>query len=165
MIQFQIYGDTPEQEVKEARELIEPKNIYDDVEQLQNQVTALYEEQARMAAVIDELSYDTGWQALPLASGISQQNASQYPCRIRKISNVVYVEGAITGFAEVTKVVATLPEGYRPSKSFYVQNVTNAGKTDTYRIYTNGNIERMATTKSPQLESDYHFLNMSFLTN
>lgn len=106
---------------------------------------------------------DSGWQTLPLASGVSQQNASVYPCRYRKLGNVVYVEGAVKGFAEIQKVVATLPEGYRPSKSFYVQTATDAGQTDTFMFRTNGAIERMSTTRSPQSAEDYHFIGASFL--
>ena len=106
---------------------------------------------------------DSGWQTLPLASGVSQQNASVYPCRYRRLGNVVYVEGAVKGFTEIQKVVATLPEGYRPAKSFYVQTATNAGQTDTFMFRANGDIERMATTRTPQSADDYHFINASFL--
>jgi hypothetical protein len=106
---------------------------------------------------------DSGWQTLPLASGVSQQNESVYPCRYRRLGNVVYVEGAVRGFTEIQKVVATLPEGYRPSKSFYVQTATNAGQTDTFMFRANGAIERMATTRNPQSADDYHFVNASFL--
>jgi len=106
---------------------------------------------------------DSGWSALPLASGVSQQNASVYPCRYRKLGNVVYVEGAVKGFTEIQKVVATLPEGFRPSKSFYMQTATNAGQTDTFMVRANGAIERMSTTRNPQSADDYHFINTSFL--
>lgn len=106
---------------------------------------------------------DSGWNPLPLSSGVSQQNESVYPCRYRKLGNVVYVEGAVKGFAEIQKVVATLPEGYRPSKSFYIQTATNAGQTDTFMFRANGAIERMSTTKSPVSADDYHFIGASFL--
>lgn len=106
---------------------------------------------------------DSGWAALPLASGVSQQNESVYPCRYRRLGNVVYVDGAVKGFTEIQKVVATLPEGYRPSKSFYVQTATNAGQTDTFMFRANGAIERVATTRNPQSADDYHFVNASFL--
>lgn len=247
MIQIQIMGDTPEQEVQEFGSLFSPKNIYDDV-------AALIEEVAGLTNLVDSLSgevenldrdalrkssrdindanlndlygeiifgygnnclnrpngangyliniphckspethntqiwitrpkaglfiqnmeggawtvwtpiySDSGWQTLPLASGVSQQNEAVYPCRYRRLGNVVYVEGAVKGFTEIQKVVATLPEGYRPSKSFYVQTATNAGQTDTFMFRANGAIERMATTRSPQSADDYHFVNASFL--
>jgi len=247
MITIQIHGDTPKQEVQEFSELFTPKNIYDDV-------AALIEEVATLNTIVGDLDLkvnsidrlllgkysrditdqnlddltgeiifgygnnclnrpngangyliniphcsspnthntqiwitrpkaglfirnmeggawtvwtpiysDSGWQTLPLASGVSQQNASVYPCRYRKLGNVVYVEGAVKGFTEIQKVVATLPEGYRPSKSFYVQTATNAGQTDTFMFRTNGAIERVSTTRSPQSAEDYHFIGASFL--
>lgn len=247
MISINITGDTPEQEAQEFSAMFTPKNIYDDV-------AALIEEVASLTNLVDSLSgeveaidlntltkysrdindqnlddltgeiifgygnnclnrpngangyliniphckspethntqiwitrpkaglfirnmeggawtvwtpiySDSGWAALPLASGVSQQNASVYPCRYRKLGNVVYVEGAVKGFTEIQKVVANLPEGYRPSKSFYVQTATNAGMTDTFMFRANGAIERMATTRTPQSADDYHFINTSFL--
>lgn len=108
---------------------------------------------------------DTGWLELPLASGIGQHDASNFPCRYRKIGNIVYVQGCVNGFADVEKVVATLPEGFRPSKSFYFQNATNGGKTDTFNARTNGNIERVSTTLPTLATSNYHFINFSFLVD
>lgn len=247
MIDLRITGDTPEQEVQEFSELFTPKNIYDDV-------ASLIEEVAGLTNLVDSLSgeletldraalrnysrdisgenldgligeiifgygnnclnrpngangylmniphcnspfthntqiwitrpkaglfirnmeggawtvwtpiySDSGWQTLPLASGVSQQNEAVYPCRYRRLGNVVYVEGAVKGFTEIQKVVATLPEGYRPNKSFYVQTATNAGQTDTFMFRTNGAIERVATTRNPQSADDYHFINTNFL--
>lgn len=106
---------------------------------------------------------DSGWLDLPLASGVGQHDAANFPCRYRKIANVVYVQGCVNGFADVEKVVATLPEGYRPSKSFYFQNATNGGKTDTFNIRANGNIERVSTTLPTLATSNYHFINLQFL--
>lgn len=111
---------------------------------------------------------DTGWLPLPLASGVSEHNSSSFPCRYRKIGNKVYVQGCIKGFSTVEKLVFTLPEGFRPSKPFYMQNATNGGKTDTYNVQaTNGNVERVGTTlATTSLSNDnYHFINMEFLTD
>jgi len=152
-ILMKIECETPEQEVQEFADLFSTRNIYDDVAEMQGTVEAL-----------KNLFYsDSGWQTLPLASGVSEQNESVYPCRYRRLGNVVYVEGAVKGFTEIQKVVATLPEGCHPSKSFYVQTATNAGQTDTFMFRANGAIERMATTRSPQSADDYHFVNASFL--
>ena len=108
---------------------------------------------------------DSGWKTLPLQTGVTVQNPAYFPCMYRKINNVVYVKGCVTGFAEVEKVIAVLPEGYRPAQSFYLQRATSAGKTNTYNIRTNGNIERIATTLEPQATSNYHFIDMQFLTD
>ena len=108
---------------------------------------------------------DSGWLELPLASSVGQHDASNFPCRYRKIGNVVYVEGCVNGFADVEKVIATLPECYRPSKTFYMQNATNGGKTDTFNVRTNGNIERISTTLSTLATTNYHFINTSYLVD
>lgn len=106
--------------------------------------------------------YVTDWQTLTLASGVNQQNATQYPCRFRRDNNRVYIEGCVTGFAEVEKVICTLPENYRPKYSYYFQTPTNAGKTDTWRVYTDGRIQRIATTYTGLSTSDYHFITTDF---
>lgn len=108
---------------------------------------------------------DTGWIDLPLASGISAHNSNAFPCDYRKIGNTVYVRGCITGFTDVEKVVATLPEGFRPSNSFYIQRSTNGGKTDTFNVRNNGNIERVATTLPTLVTDNYHFIDVTFLVD
>ena len=108
---------------------------------------------------------DSGWIALPLASGITAHNASNFPCSYRKIGNKVYVRGCVTGFAEAAKVITTLPEGYRPAASFYIQRATNGGKTDTFNVRNNGIIERVSTTLPTLATDNYHFIDVSFLTD
>lgn len=108
---------------------------------------------------------DSGWLDLPLESGISAHNASGFPCNYRKIGNTVYVRGCVTGFSEVEKVIATLPEGFRPSSSVYIQRSTNGGKTDTFNVRSNGIIERVATTLPTLATDNYHFIDMIFLVD
>lgn len=108
--------------------------------------------------------HDTGWSALTLASGVSEQNTSQYPCRYRKINSQVFIDGCVKGLTATGQIVCTLPEGYRPSKSYYFQSATNAGKTDTFRVHTDGRIEYMSTTGTVAA-SNYHFITTSFLTD
>lgn len=107
---------------------------------------------------------DSGWLDLPLASGITAHNASAFPCRYRKVGNMVFVEGCVKGFAEAEKIVATIPEGFRPSKSFYVQGATNGGNTDTFNVQAvSGQIQRVSTTLANLAADNYHFINMSYL--
>lgn len=153
MIDIEERFDTIE-EMEAFMKQIMPRSIYNDVEALQQEV-------AELKSKIE----DSGWKALPLSDGVFEQNSSLYPCRYRKIGNVVYVEGCVKGFAEVEKIIATLPEGYRPSKEYYYQDVAPAGKTDTFRFFTNGNIQRMATTTPSPSENNYHFITTSFLVN
>lgn len=108
---------------------------------------------------------DSGWLALPLGTGVSAHNAATFPCQYRKIGNEVFVKGCVKGFTDVEKVVATLPEGYRPASSFYIQRSTNGGKTDTFNLETNGNIKRVATTLDNRATDNYHFIDVHFLTD
>lgn len=110
---------------------------------------------------------DSGWIALTLADGIGQHSATNFPCRYRKIGNVVYVQGCVNGFADVEKTVATLPEGFRPSATFYSLQATQGGKIDTFNVRNNGKIERVSTTMPVESlsASNYHFINFSFLTD
>ena len=110
------------------------------------------------------IRFDTGWAKLTLASGISEQNNSQYPCRYRKINNQVYVDGCVKGITAINTVVATLPEGYRPSKSYYFQSASNGGHTDTFRVHTDGRIELLFATGAVSAGS-YHFITTSFLND
>lgn len=113
------------------------------------------------------LNYDSGWKELPLTEGVSPHNEASFPCRYRKIGNVVYIEGCVKGFKEVEKVVANVPEGYRVNKPYYMQNATNGGNVDTYNMTIEGNITRVSTTfpVSSLAESNYHFLNTSYVVD
>lgn len=110
---------------------------------------------------------DTGWIDLPLASGVSEHNQTNFPCRYRKIGNRVVVEGCVNGFSTIEKTVATLPSGFRPSKPFYLQGATNGGKTDTFNVQSNGVIARVTTTlpETSLSTANYHFINMTFLVD
>lgn len=108
---------------------------------------------------------DSGWKPLPLTSGITAHNAASFPCRYRRTGNMVFIQGCVTGFADVEKVVATIPEGYRPSSSFYSLQATQGGNTDTFNVRTNGEIRRMSTTMpvASLSSTNYHFINFSYL--
>lgn len=108
---------------------------------------------------------DSGWIDLQLVNGISAHNATSFPCKYRKIGNKVYVRGCVKGFTEIEKVVAILPEGFRPISSYYMQKATDGGKTDTFNVRTNGEIRRMASTNPAQAVGNYHFIDTEFLTD
>lgn len=132
----------------------ELQNIYDDVEELKAKVALLEAQYA-----------DTGWIDLPLTTGITAHSAANFPCRYRKIGNKVRVEGAVVGITAVNTVVATLPEGFRPSKSFYNVTATNAGKTDTFNVRNNGEIKLMNTQLEALYADQYHFITAEFLVD
>lgn len=78
--------------------------------------------------------------------------------------NQVFVDGCIKGVNSVNTVVATLPDGYRPSKSYYFQNASGGGTTTTFRVHTDGRIELLFSTGSVS-STAYHFITTNFLTD
>ena len=110
------------------------------------------------------IRFDGGWHALSLANGVTQQNASEYPCRFRKINNRVYIEGCVKGLVTSSQIVCTLPEEYRPVQRYYFQAPTNSGGTDTYRVNLDGTIDWAATTGAINA-NNWHFITTSFLVN
>lgn len=118
----------------------------------------------KITTLDDEVSAET-WKALPLASGISEYNTSNFPCRLKKQGKIVFVEGAVKGIATSSGVLATLPEGYRPNRPFYYIQSTTGGRINTLKITASGTIERVNTTNGNMLETDYHFINTSFIMN
>lgn len=108
---------------------------------------------------------DSGWIDLPLASGITAHNATTFPCRYRKIGNKVYVEGCVVGITDVNTVVATLPEDYRPSKSFYDTTAANGGYYDTFNVRSNGELKLVDSTIPAMYATQFHFINTEFLVD
>lgn len=94
--------------------------IYEDIEALKTRMDAV--ESVVGAADLT----DTGWNTLPLADGIQAYGgAPQY----RRIGKVVSIRGAVKNVL-ATGVLATLPEGCRPTYSVsYVQNTSMRSST------------------------------------
>lgn len=94
--------------------------IYEDIEVLKTRMDAI--ESVVGAADLT----DTGWNTLPLADGIQAYGgAPQY----RRIGKVVSIRGAVKNVL-ATGVLATLPEGCRPTYSVsYVQNTSMRSST------------------------------------
>ena len=94
--------------------------IYEDIEVLKTRMDAV--ESVVGAADLT----DTGWNTLPLADGIQAYGgAPQY----RRIGKVVSIRGAVKNVL-ATGVLATLPEGCRPTYSVsYVQNTSMRSST------------------------------------
>ena len=140
---------------------VTPNNVYDDVEELKAKVATL--ETTVEALAVNHV--DTGWIDLPLATGITAHSTVNFPCRYRKIGNKVRVEGAVVGITALNTVVATLPEGFRPSKSFYNVTASNAGKTDTFNVRNNGEIKLMNTQLEALYADQYHFITAEFMVD
>lgn len=106
---------------------------------------------------------DSGWVALPLATGIGQHNSSSFPARYRKIGKKVRIEGAINGVTAGNSLVATLPSGFRPSCDMYYLGARNGGESDTYSIMSNGQIKLVDSSNDTYNADQYHFINTEFL--
>ena len=118
----------------------------------------------KISTLDSEVSAGT-WKTLSLASGISEYNATNFPCRYKKQGKIVFIEGAVKGINTSSGVLATLPEGYRPNKPFYYIQATTGGRINTLKITASGTIERVNTTNGSMATSDYHFINTSFIMN
>ena len=94
--------------------------IYEDIETLKTRMDAV-----ESVVGATDLT-DTGWNTLPLADGIQAYGgAPQY----RRIGKIVSIRGAVKNVL-ATGVLATLPEGCRPTYSVsYVQNTSMRSST------------------------------------
>lgn len=61
--------------------------------------------------------YDSGWIYPTLENGWSNRTTNASPARYRKIGNVVYIAGSITG-GTFNSTIFTLPAGFRPGGSY-----------------------------------------------
>lgn len=110
---------------------------------------------------------DSGWQSLTLGSGVTQYSAANYPVRCRKIGKQVYIEGLISNAVALNVTVATIPNGYRPSKNQIVAvpvSKKTAGRSANLIFYATGEIKIDSVNSSEGLvSSDYVSLKTSYL--
>ena len=110
---------------------------------------------------------DTGWLALPLASGITAQSASDaYTPQYRKIGNVVYIEGCVKGATANNTVLATLPEGFRPVHIMRYMTGRSGGANAVLGLSTNGELVVVNFADGSAISaSSYIYIQTSFLAN
>lgn len=156
MITISITGDTPQEEISEVKALFSgeaPASIYDDVDALQNKVGEL-----------ENLTRDTGWQEIPLATGITAYSDEQAP-RCRKIGKDVFLSGVLRGVTAKDQTVATLPVGFRPSKKVMFA-VCSVGQMFTkMTVNTNGTIVLNRSSIEPVEAINWHSIACNFSTN
>lgn len=116
-----------------------------------------------------EMTADSGWKTLPLASGISAYSDAQLP-QYRKIGEVVYLRGAVKGVDANETVVATLPTGHRPTQTHsYVQNGTVYGtQAIVTRMIVRINGDIVVQYDSATIDSynhEWYPINTEFLVN
>ena len=107
---------------------------------------------------------DSEWTNLEdyFATGISDKNTVS---RFRKLDKIVYLDLYVQGISEAGTVIATLPEGYRPSRTIYFVGVYGASAANFARfsISAEGVITMQNMTAS-SYNSTYLFnLNCSFI--
>ncbi len=112
-------------------------------------------------------SADSGWQTLTLGSGVTEYNQANCPVRCRKIGKQVYVEGLISNTVALNVTIATIPDGFRPSKNQIVVTPVSKKTTGRYAtliFFTTGEIKIDAISTSESLvSSDYVSLKTSYL--
>lgn len=161
MIEIRITRETAEAEAKEFERIINggaaPASIYDDVDELQRQVAEINE---RLA----DVTTDTGWIDIPLASGITAYSEEQAP-RCRKIGKDVFLSGVLRGVTAKDQTVATLPVGFRPSKKVMFA-VCSVGQMFTkMTVNTNGTIVLNRSSIEPVEAINWHSIACDFSSN
>lgn len=87
------------------------------------------------------LMTDSGWKNMSLASGVKASVA-----RYRLLNGVVYIQ-VLDITADVGKVFATLPAGYRPPHWIW-ESYFSANKSGNFLIGDNGEVSRASSTTS-----------------
>lgn len=114
-----------------------------------------------------DMTADSGWKTLPLASGITPNSDSVIP-QYRKIGEVVYIRGGVKGIVNDNTLVGTLPAGYRPTRVVhFLQNKTASGNVPMaarWKIESDGDII-MVFSESQSEASHWYGLDTSFLVD
>lgn len=79
------------------------------------------------------------WMSIPLASGISQGTYGGRP-QYRKMGDIVYICGGVTGITSAGTRVGTLPTGYRPSSNRYFFGPSQGSAVTRWYITSAGDI-------------------------
>ncbi|MCM6766440.1 hypothetical protein NE315_09740, partial [Weissella paramesenteroides] len=87
------------------------------------------------------LMTDSGWKNMSLASGVTASIA-----RYRLLNGIVYIQ-VLDVTADVGKVFATLPAGYRPPHWIW-ESWFSANKSGNFLITDKGDVSRSSSTAS-----------------
>jgi hypothetical protein len=104
---------------------------------------------------------DSGWLDLPLATGITAYSDAQKP-RYRKIGNEVFLSGVYKGVTASNITIATLPEGFRPTKKIIFTAAAVGQIFDKFEITTSGEIVYNRSTLEPITEINWHSIACNF---
>lgn len=67
--------------------------------------------------ILHDFEFDTGWVSLELLNG-AKQFTEGYDLQVRRIQNVVFMRGRITGLTEHPTTIAIMPEQFRPKDNY-----------------------------------------------
>jgi len=84
-----------------------------------------------------DVTEDTGWLTLPLASGITQGTYAGTP-QYRKIGKHVFLRGSISFTAAANVTIANLPAGFYPPNVFYKMAATGGARIARIEINSSG---------------------------
>jgi len=114
-----------------------------------------------------DMTADSGWKTLPLASGITPNSDSVIP-QYRKIGEAVYLRGGIKGIVNDNTLIGTLPAGYRPERVFhFIQNKTASGNMPMiarWKIESDGDIIMSFSYDQPEA-THWFALDCNFLVD
>ncbi|MDD5013650.1 MAG: hypothetical protein PHW73_00930 [Atribacterota bacterium] len=113
----------------------------------------------------DDLSIDTSWQNLTLLNNWKGSNDTIF-FQYRKDDNGFIYLRTNDAIGGGTGIIATLPEGFRPSVTKYAFVFSSVGEfgscQQVLNIYSNGNIELSALQPNPLFASfslsDFNFM-------
>lgn len=159
MIELRIHENSASGEIAVLEEFFNRTSgtIFERLDNLENQVNILLSDIIGLEAELN----DTGWIVLPLAEGITAYNEANAP-QYRKIGNLVVIRGTVKGVTARNTVVATMPEGFRPTKANpYVQNTSlgtgNFATQTRMTVTTTGDVKIEAISDNAVFAADKWF--------
>lgn len=162
-IDINIEEKTVEDEILVAKHLLRgavPANIYAEVEALKEEMSEAF----NRISELENAQHDSGWLDLPLSEGITPYSEDQKP-RYRKIGKDVFLSGVYRGATDKDIVIATLPEGFRPSKRVIFAEASVGIMLSKISIHTDGKIYLNRTTVEPVVDVNWHSIACNFSTD
>ena len=145
-------------------------NLSGEIGSLDNLTTTNKSNIVSAANEINAKLDDTGWQTIPLQSGVTVGSLGGTP-KCRKIGNVVYVMGGFKfNKGSNPKALAILPEGYRPITQMYVPSNCTGYRTARTYITDEGVIGcdwiyNLNNDNAYTGDVDWYQFNVTFLVN
>lgn len=139
--------------------------IFERVDLLEATVEAQGATILSMEQTLDEILHaeeDTGWITLPLATGIIPYSDALAP-KVRRIGNIVFMDGVVKNILNPNIIVAKLPEGFRPTRQAYFVggSATISNKATFYNCQINSNGDVRITTQSTGTYNTDYYLRLS----